>query len=74
MKLNYYIIVLFSLLVVVNSFGQDKLFLKDGKKINCKIISVNPTNIDYKDSASTLNVLTLEKKDVLMAELKVMFT
>lgn len=54
---------------ILTSRAQDKLFLKDGRKINCKVLSVNPTTIDYKDStASTL--FTLDKAEVLMAELK----
>lgn len=50
--------------------AQDKLFLNDGKKLNCKIISLNQNTIDYKDSASSAQILTLEKSEVLMAEYK----
>lgn len=56
------------LLVCIDSFAQDKLILKNGTKIKCKIVSVNLSTIDYKDSTSTL--LTLDKAEVLMAELK----
>jgi hypothetical protein len=62
------ILFFFALLVCVNSFAQDRLILKDGKKINCKVLSINLTTIDYKDSLS--NILTLDKSDVLFAELK----
>lgn len=69
MKIRFYIF-FFLLTAGLNSFAQDKLFLKDGKKINCKVISINPTTIDYSDSTSTQNAYTLQKSDVLMAELK----
>ncbi|MBK7668565.1 MAG: hypothetical protein IPJ32_15225 [Sphingobacteriaceae bacterium] len=70
MKIRSYIFFFLLLTSVLNSFGQDKLFLKDGKKINCKVLSINPTTIDYSDSTSTQNAYTLQKSDVLMAELK----
>lgn len=50
--------------------AQDKLFLKDGKKVNCKIISLNPATIDYKDSTGSSLVFTIDKAEVLMAEYK----
>lgn len=68
MMKRIYILFSLSLLVCLTSFAQDRLILKDGKKISCKVISINLTTIDYKDSLS--NVVTLEKTDVLFAELK----
>ncbi|MBP7809355.1 MAG: hypothetical protein KA163_08685 [Bacteroidia bacterium] len=70
MRIRLYIFLFLSLTAVVNCFAQDKLFLKDGKKINCKVLSINPTTIDYLDSTSAQNAYTLQKSDVLMAELK----
>ncbi|HWY12768.1 MAG TPA: hypothetical protein VN026_15650 [Bacteroidia bacterium] len=70
MKLKIYIFVFLSLAVFGNSYAQEKMILKSGKKINCKIISVNPTTIDYKDTTASSNVFTLEKTEILMAELK----
>lgn len=55
---------------LIPSVAQDKLFLKDGKKINCKILSVNPSTIDYRDTTLLQNTFTLQKTDVLMAEFK----
>jgi hypothetical protein len=69
MRMKFYIFVFLVLGVILNAYAQDKLFLKDGKKINCKILSLNKTTIDYKDSLSP-NFLTIEKSEVLMAELK----
>ncbi len=70
MKIKFYIFIFLSLIVFGNSFAQDKLVLKSGKKINCKIISVNPYTIDYKDTTASSAVFTLEKIEILMAELK----
>lgn len=50
--------------------AQDKLFLKNGTRLNCKIVSLNLNTIDYKDSASASLVLSIEKTEVLMAEYK----
>lgn len=69
MKNKFYIFVFLLLGAIQFSQAQDKLFLKDGKKINCKILSLNVTTIDYKDSISP-TLLTIEKTDVLMAEFK----
>jgi hypothetical protein len=55
-------------MVCVNSFGQDKLVMKSGEKINCHIVSINRSTVDFKDSTSLL--LTVEKSSVLMAEFK----
>lgn len=70
MKVRIYIFLCFALTVCVNSFAQDKLFLKSGEKINCRIISINRNTIDFKDSTASSYLLTLEKADVLMAEYK----
>ena len=70
MKNKFYIFLFLSLAVFGNSFAQDKLILKSGKKINCRIISVNATTIDYKDTTAASSVFTLDKTEILMAELK----
>ena len=70
MKNKFYIFLFLALAVFANSFAQDKLVLKSGKKINCRIISLNPTTIDYKDTTASSSVFTLDKKEILMAELK----
>lgn len=70
MKLKIYILFFLSLGVTLNSLAQDKLFLKNGKKINCKVISLNPSTIDYRDTVISSNIFTIEKTEVLMAELK----
>lgn len=50
------------------SFAQDKVVLKDGRKLSCKIIAINPSTITYKDSSTAVNMITIPKNDVLMAE------
>lgn len=70
MKNKLYIFLFLSLVVLGNSFAQDKLILKSGKKITCRIISVNPTTIDYKDTTASSTIFTLDKTEILMAELK----
>jgi hypothetical protein len=68
MKKRIHIFIFLTLLVCVKVLAQDRLIMKDGRKINCKVISVNLTTIDYKDSLS--NIITIEKAEALMAELK----
>ncbi len=70
MKVRFYIFIFLALVVCVNSFAQDKLFLRSGEKINCRIISVNLKTIDFKDSTASSYLLSIEKGDVLMAEFK----
>ena len=70
MKLKLYIFVFLLLAAMMNLYGQDKLVLKSGKKINCKILSVNLSTIDYKDTTISQNAFTIQKTEVLLAELK----
>jgi hypothetical protein len=50
--------------------AQDKIVLKSGKKLDCKIVAINPHSVTYKDSATAENMITVPKTDVLMAEYK----
>lgn len=70
MKLKKNIFVFLLLCLATNIFAQDKLVLKSGQKINCRIISLNPSTIEYKDSTSTETIFVIEKSEVLMAEYK----
>lgn len=70
MKVKFIIFVFLLLGAMMNLYAQDKLILKSGKKINCKILSINLTTIDYKDSTLSQNAFTVQKTEVLMAELK----
>lgn len=66
MKMLRYIFILLCISTFIKA--QDKVVFKDGKKLNCKIISINPSTITYKDSASASQMVTVSKNDVLMAE------
>lgn len=66
MKIIRYI---FALLFITSLLhAQDKVVFKNGKKLNCKIVSINPSTITYKDSASAGNMITVSKNEILMAE------
>ena len=70
MKFKLNIFLFLSICTTSSVIGQDKLVLKSGQKINCRIISLNPTTIEYKDSTSTETIFTVEKSEVLLAEYK----
>lgn len=70
MKIKFYIFYFLLLGAILNLNAQDKLILKEGKKINCKILSINLSTIDYKDTTISTNVFTIDKTEILMAELK----
>lgn len=70
MKQSYNIVLLFLLLSGSFVMAQDKVVLKDGRKLKCKIVSINPSTITYKDSATAENMITIPKNDVLMAEFR----
>lgn len=70
MTLKNYIFNLLLLVAAINLSAQDKVVFKDGRKLNCKIISINPTTVTYRDSISGDKLLTVPKADVLMAEYK----
>ena len=70
MKYNSHIIFLVLLFVSLNTLAQDKVFLRDGKIIPCKIIAISEKTISYRDTISNSLVVTLSKNDVLIAEYK----
>ena len=70
MKYNSHIIFLVLLFVSLNTLDQDKVFLRDGKIIPCKIIAISEKTISYRDTIPNSLVVTLSKNDVLIAEYK----
>lgn len=69
MKVKNYIILLF--ILAVNAItAQDKMVFKDGKKLDCKIVAINPNTVTYKDSSNAEKMITVPKSSVLMAEFK----
>lgn len=69
MKLKNYILIIL-LLTAAFGWAQDKVVFKDGRKLNCKIMAINPSTITYKDSATAEKMITVPKTDVLIAEFK----
>jgi len=48
-------------------FGQDNIILKDGEEILAKVLKINASNIEYKNSSNLQGpTYTLDKKDVFM--------
>lgn len=56
------------MLVSSITMAQDKVVFKNGRKLSCKIMAINPSTITYKDSANAEKMITVPKTDVLMAE------
>lgn len=56
------------LFVIITSlcFAQDKLFLKNGTKLNCKLVAIAKNTITYRDSIN--NLKTVLKSDAIIAE------
>jgi hypothetical protein len=62
-------IVLFALLFVsAFAVAQDKVFLRDGKVIPCKIIAISESTISYRDTVPNSTLVTVSKNEVLLAE------
>lgn len=58
------------LFVSLNGLAQDKVFLRDGKVITCKIVAISENTISYMDTVLNAPLVTLPKKDVLLTEYK----
>jgi hypothetical protein len=63
-----HIAILMLLMVSLKNYGQDKVFLRNGKVIPCKIVAVSENTISYKDTIVTAPLVTLSKKEVLLTE------
>ncbi len=48
--------------------AQDKVFLRDGKIISCKIVAISEKTISYRDTSINANLVTLSKNEVLLTE------
>lgn len=70
MKYKSHIIFLVLLFVSLGTFAQDKVFLRNGKIIPCKIIAISEKTITYRDTIPNSLVVTVSKNDVLIAEYK----
>lgn len=68
MKFHPYIIIFTLLFVSLNNFAQDKVFLRNGNTIPCKIVAILEKTISYKDTAANSSLITISKNDVLLTD------
>jgi hypothetical protein len=68
MKHFSHIIFIVLLFVSIVSIAQDKMFLRNGKTISCKIIAISEKTISYKDTVANSELITVSKNDVLLTE------
>ncbi len=67
-RYNIYLSLVVLLFVSLKSIAQDKVFLRDGKVIPCKIIAISENTITYKDTTANAAQITISKNDVLLTE------
>lgn len=70
MKYNSHIVFLVLLFVSLSNFAQDKVFLRNGKVIPCKIVAISEKTISYRDTIPNSLLITVSKNDVLLTEYK----
>lgn len=70
MKYNSHIIFLVLLFVSLSNVAQDKVFLRNGKIIPCKIVAISEKTISYRDTIPNSLLVTISKNDVLLTEYK----
>ncbi|MES2566560.1 MAG: hypothetical protein V4565_06825 [Bacteroidota bacterium] len=68
MKLKLYICFFVLLFASWEGQAQDKVFLRDGKIISCKIVAISEKTISYRDTSINANLVTLSKNEVLLTE------
>jgi len=68
MKNFLHSVILMLLFVSLKSNAQDKVFLRNGKVISCKIMAVSENTISYKDTLVNAPLTTISKSDVLLTE------
>ena len=68
-KIAYIFFVLFC--IKANTvFSQDKLFLRNGSSLHCKIVSINEHTISYRDTLENSPIITIAKAQIIVAEIK----
>ena len=68
--LKKYSSIILLLILSIQTYAQDKLFLKNNTIIICKTLTLSKNSITYKDTSINSVTQTILKKDALMAELK----
>lgn len=70
MKQLVQIILTILFFVSIKTFSQDKLFFTNGTYLKCKIIAISENTITYRDTIDESPLMTVLKRDVLIAEYK----
>jgi len=65
-----YAIVMVAVLATLVTRAQDKIYFRDGKTVQGKIMSIGENTISYKDSTNAVAIKTVPKRDVIIAEYK----
>jgi hypothetical protein len=68
MSFRKYICFFILLLASWKFHAQDKVFLRDGKIIPCKIVAISEKTITYRDTSQNASLVTLSKNEVLLTE------
>jgi hypothetical protein len=70
MKKVYYMFFVLFCIKANTAFSQDKLFLRNGTSLHCKIVSVNEHTISYRDTLEASPITTIAKTQIILAEIK----
>ena len=70
MKIKLYSFFILFLFAFMMTKAQDKLFFKNGSAIVCKVVAISENTISYRDTVPNASLVTVPKKDVLIAEYK----
>jgi hypothetical protein len=54
----------------LKGLAQDKLFLRNGTQLKCKIVAISENTISYRDTIPDSPLITVPKNDILIAEYK----
>lgn len=68
-KLVYIFFILFCI-KANTALSQDKLFLRNGSSLHCKIVSINEHTISYRDTVENSPIITVAKTQIILAEIK----
>src|SRR6478735_6885200 len=68
MKFSLHIIFFMLLVTSFKGLAQDKLFLRNGTQLKCKIVAISENTISYRDTLPQSQLITVPKNDVLIAE------
>lgn len=68
MSVKFYSLFITFLLITLVCKAQDKLFFKNGTSVKCKIVAISESTISYRDTIPSAQLVTVPKKDVLLAE------